>query len=124
MQRFEENFISPQSASWDQTRQVAGWPSHGHDMAEQKDEVDEVSRSRSPTSVTLNDSDSPGLEAVLDSEKEVRHSAHIEAIIPVKRKRICGIRRPCFILALLVATCLIIAAGVSLGLTLGRQSNR
>lgn len=126
MQRFNENFnISPQQPSWEDRRQPPGCPQPHDDIAEQKDEA---SRSRSPTSVTLNDLDSPGLESVLDTEaeKEVvpRRDYYAEPEVVKEERRICGMRRVWFILALLLATCVVIAIGVGLGVSLGRESGR
>ena len=121
MQRFQENFtVSPQSPSWDRVRRVPTWPTHDEIVAEQQ--KDELSRSRSPTSVTLNDMESAGLESVLDQDKEVVPDIEIESSSPTVNKR--RTRRPCFILALVVATFIVIAVAVGVGVALGRQDSR
>jgi hypothetical protein len=131
MHRLEDNFaISPQSSIWDGRQQLHEYqpcqpqkfPSQVDYVAEQKD--DELSASRSPTSVTLNDWDFPGLESVLDQGKEVVPRINSAPPSLENEKRMCGIRRLCFVLALLAAAFAVITVSVGLGVSLGRRSHR
>lgn len=73
---------------------------------------------------------SPGLSSVVDTEYEKEAVTDQVYTAPpstdpkeAEKKTVCGIRRPWFLLVLKAATCIAIAVGVALGVTLGRKKS-
>lgn len=123
--------VSPQATYWDQNRQASPLSADSHTIGSHtvgRLSADNINASIPPSHDyrRYDGVASPGSESVFTEKLKPPIAAHVDDAPgnthPPVDKRICGIRRAWFLLALIAATCVAIAVGVALGVTLARKN--
>lgn len=124
--------VSPQATYWDQNRQASPLSADSHTIGSHtvgRLSADNINASIPPSHDYRGGYDgiaSPGSESVFTEKLKPAAVTHVDDAPgnthPPVDKRICGIRRAWFLLVLIAATCVAIAVGVALGVTLARKN--
>lgn len=128
----ENPSVSPQATYWDQNRQASPLSADSHTIGSHtvgRLSADNINPSLPPSNNDYRGYDgvaSPGSESVYTEKLKPAAVSHVDDAPgnthPPVDKRICGIRRAWFLLVLIAATCVAIAVGVALGVTLARKN--